>query len=57
VWVEQDELDQLPQKVADFHNQLDETAFQTLQKRCRQLWLDRLCLAGFHTHFAEHFAL
>jgi hypothetical protein len=57
VWVEQDELDQLPQKVADFHNHLDETAFQTLQKRCRQLWITRLSFSGFHDHFTEHFTV
>ena len=56
VWVEQKELAELPQKVAHFHNNLDETTFQTWQRRCRQLWEERLCLAGFHTHFAEHFA-
>lgn len=55
VRVEVNDLSHLPEKVAAFHDQLDAEAFVALQKKCRQLWEDRLSFSGFFTHFPEHF--
>lgn len=55
VWVERHELPFIAEKVADFHAALSPDDFRDLQQACRQLWLDRLSIDGFHTHFAEHF--
>lgn len=55
VWVELDELDQLPQKILSFHEALDAPAFSNLQLQCRKLWESRLSFAGFHAYFQDHF--
>ncbi len=57
VWIEPHELEQLPQKVAAFHNALTPGEFADLQWRCRKFWEDRLSFAGFFTHFSEHLQL
>ena len=54
VWVEPHELDNLPQKVIDFHKQFDGRTFAGLQRRCRKLWEERLSFSGFFSHFGEH---
>jgi hypothetical protein len=55
VWIEEDEIGQLPQRLLDFHSRLSPVAFLDLQHRCRQLWEDYLSVDGFYRHFAEHF--
>jgi hypothetical protein len=55
LWIEENEVAQLPQKLLDFHSRLSPAAFLDLQHRCRQLWEDYLSGDGFYRHFAEHF--
>ena len=55
VWVDRRELHLLPQKVLEFHARLSDSAFEELQIRCRQLWVDRLTFYGFFAHFHELF--
>ncbi|MEM6798904.1 MAG: exostosin family protein [Planctomycetota bacterium] len=40
VWIEQDELPEIANRVADFHAALSDEAFQQLQRDNRQLWED-----------------
>jgi hypothetical protein len=54
IWVKPAELELLPEKVSEFHNALDASEFADLQRRCRELWEDRLSFSGFFTHFGEH---
>lgn len=56
VWVEEDELDQIGNIVADFHDRLSDAEFVDLQRRCRQLWQNWLTQRGFILNFPRHFA-
>ena len=55
VWVEQDEIHKIGQKILDFHQALSPAQFEALQVACHQLWLDRLSMDGFYAHFEEYF--
>lgn len=55
VWVDERELDQLPEKIAEFHNRLSPQDFINLQYECRQLWKDWLSSEGFYANFYHHF--
>jgi len=55
VWVEEEELDRLPEKVLEFHNRLSDAEFVELQKELRQLWLKWLSPEGFFSNFFRHF--
>lgn len=54
VWVDQKDVQRLPQIVRDFHDNLSDDAFIELQVKCRQLWHEWLSRAGFLQHFIEH---
>lgn len=54
VWVEENELDRIGDKVRDFHQQLTPDAFVELQYRCRDLWKQWLSPEGFFTHFQQY---
>jgi hypothetical protein len=56
IWVDVNELEQLSQKVLDFHNGLSEDDFVEHQKRCRRTWQERLSFSGFFQHFPEYFS-
>jgi hypothetical protein len=53
VWVEQDEISSLPDRLHDFHSRLSPTEFIELQHSLRQHWLDDLCPQGFFARFSE----
>lgn len=55
VWVEADEINQIDQKIIEFHNRLSAEEFINLQKKCRQVWEDYLSPEGFFRHFHLHF--
>ena len=55
VWVEEDEIDAIADKVAAFHSQLSSEEFIALQQRCRQLWLDWLSPQGYFSNFHRFF--
>jgi hypothetical protein len=56
VWVNANELEQLSQKVLDFHHGLSEDDFIEHQNHCRAVWEDRLSFPGFFKHFPEYFS-
>lgn len=55
VWVDESEIDQIDQKIMEFHNNLSPEEFIDLQKRCRAFWKEYLSPEGFFKHFHEHF--
>ncbi|MCL4253826.1 MAG: exostosin family protein, partial [Anaerolineae bacterium] len=55
VWVDESEVDQIEQKIIDFHNRLSPEEFINLQKKCRQVWEEYLSPEGFFRHFHQHF--
>lgn len=57
VWVEEDELPLIGQKVAEFHNNFSPQEFIELQYECRKLWQQWICPEGFFSNFYRHFEL
>lgn len=55
VWIEQDEISQVAEKVAEFHHRLSPQDFIDLQYQCRQLWKQWLSPEGFFANFYRHF--
>lgn len=56
VWVEEDEIPYMAEKIADFHRAMSTGEFTDLQFTCRALWQERLSMDGFYRHFIEHFS-
>lgn len=54
VWVDESEIDQVDQKIMDFHNRLSPEEFINLQKKCRQTWEDYLSPQGFFRHLYRY---
>jgi len=54
VWVDESELESIGDKVADFHEGLDEGEFEELQRACRRFWEQYIEPEGFFGHFHEH---
>lgn len=50
VWVDQSEVDQIAQKVADFHASLTPEEFYDMQYNCRMLWEQWLSPHGFYSN-------
>lgn len=55
VWVEESELPQIAQKVAEFHEKLSPQEFVDLQHECRKIWQQWLSPEGFFANFYRHF--
>jgi len=55
VWVDQNELGSIAERLAAFHAKLDDDSFADLQHRCRRMWLDYLSPQGFFRHLHLHF--
>jgi hypothetical protein len=55
VWVDEAEIERLPEKVASFHSDLSADDFEALQLRCRQFWLEWLSAEGFFSRFRDSF--
>ena len=47
IWVEQEEIPYIAEKVIDFHESLSNNTFKDLQVECRNLWKDFLTKNGF----------
>ena len=54
VWVDQTDLDQLPEKIAQFHDALTDRQFIDLQRSCREFWQTFLSPEGYFKHFYRH---
>ncbi len=55
VWVAADDLDRIGDRVIEFHESLDESAFEERQRACRNLWETRISPQGFFASFHRHF--
>jgi hypothetical protein len=57
VWVEENELSLIAEKVAEFHEQLQPQEFLDLQSECRRIWEQRLSPEGFYSNLYRHLSL
>jgi hypothetical protein len=55
VWVEEEDLPRIGEKVVEFHEQLSEQEFVDLQHHCRRLWERYISPEGFFSNFHRHF--
>jgi hypothetical protein len=56
VRVQEDDIDRLPEAVADFHARLDDETFRQLQQACRATWERYLTPQGFATWLQGYMA-
>jgi hypothetical protein len=54
VRVPREELEALPQAVADHFSKCGLLGLAELKRRCRKLWEEKLTFGGFHRHLARH---
>jgi len=57
VWLEENELPLIPQKIAEFHEKLLPQEFVDLQYECRRIWEQRISPEGFFANFHRHLPL
>lgn len=57
VWLEQKELPNIADKVAEFHAKFSHQDFIKLQYECRKVWEEYLSPTGFFAHFHEYIKL
>jgi hypothetical protein len=55
VWVDGDEIDRIGDRVLEFHESLDDAAFDERQRACRRLWESKISPEGFFGSFHRHF--
>jgi len=55
VWIDEKEISNIGQKVAEFHQNLSPQEFVDLQLECRQFWQEWLSAEGFFSKFHLHF--
>ncbi|MDF5721139.1 MAG: exostosin family protein [Rhizonema sp. PD37] len=55
VWLDEKDLPQIAERVAEFHNNLSNQEFVELQYKCRELWQEWLSYEGFFSNFWRHF--
>jgi hypothetical protein len=54
VWVEEDEINKIPEKVLEFHNKLSPEEFKNLQTEIRNIWLKYFTPEGFFKNLYLH---
>jgi hypothetical protein len=55
VWIDQTEIGQIGDRVAEFHEGLSDTDFADLQRECRRFWETHISPEGFFSHLHRHF--
>lgn len=55
VYVKENEISAIDQKVAEFHAKLSPTRFVELQHECRKLWKTKLSPEGFFSNLYRHY--
>lgn len=55
VWIEENEISHIPDRVAEFHESLSSGEFKDRQRACRQLWLEWLSPYGFFKNLRRYF--
>ena len=57
IWINQNELHLIDEKIAEFHEKISDKDFIDLQHECCKLWKNWLSPEGFFTNFHKHFSL
>ncbi|MBE7382487.1 MAG: exostosin family protein [Leptolyngbya sp. SIO1E4] len=57
VWIDENDLPNIAEKIADFHEKLSAEEFIDLQYNCRKLWKEWLSPEGFYSNLYRHFGL
>jgi hypothetical protein len=55
VWVDENEIDRIGDRVLEFHDSLNEAEFEERQLACRRLWETHVSPQGFFAFFHRHF--
>jgi hypothetical protein len=55
VWVEEDEIDVIGDRILAFHESVSDAEFEERQRACRRLWETRIAPQGFFASFHRHF--
>lgn len=55
VWIEEEDIPDIADKVAEFHERLSPGEFKDRQRACRRLWLEWLSPYGFFKNFRRYF--
>jgi len=55
IWVEEQDVPSVAERLVTFHHSLSPQDFQNLQVNCRKLWEDWLSPVGFFANFYRHF--
>jgi hypothetical protein len=55
VWVDEDDVNQIGDRVLEFHESLSDAEFEERQRAARRLWETRICPEGFFASFHRHF--
>ncbi len=53
VWIEDKEIEKIPDKIMEFHSSLTNSQFIEMQIKCRKLWEEYLSMNGFMKHLPE----
>ncbi|ESA36804.1 exostosin family protein [Leptolyngbya sp. Heron Island J] len=53
IWVDEKDMPNIAEIVANFHGKLSDTEFEDLQHECRNLWLNYLSPEGYYSKFAQ----
>ena len=56
IWVDESDLDDIGDRVAQFHDAIGEDEFAELQRACRRFWEQYVTPEGFFAHFHDHLA-
>lgn len=54
VWIEEKDINKIPEKVLEFHQSLTETQFKDLQKSIRGIWKEYFTPEGFYKNIHLH---
>lgn len=54
VWIKQEELPMIAEKIAEFHENISFQEFINLQRKCYNIWKERLSPEGFLYNFNRH---
>ncbi len=57
VWVEEKDINRIPEKILEFHNKLSDEEFKALQKAIRNIWKTYFTPQGFYKHLYLHLNL
>ena len=55
IWVENNNLDSMIEKIDNFHRKVSEDEFRSLQNLNRQLWKEKLTYDGFYKSFKSNY--